>query len=48
MKYADDYGLDKLLADVREFALEEAYFWQPSNLLQERVTTSSLFEDLNN
>lgn len=48
MKYADDYGLDKLLADIREFALEDAYFWQPSNLLQERVTTSGLFEDLNN
>ena len=37
MKYADTVGLDRILADIREFAQEDPLFWQPSPLLVELV-----------
>ncbi|HEY1230147.1 MAG TPA: 3-hydroxyacyl-CoA dehydrogenase NAD-binding domain-containing protein, partial [Ramlibacter sp.] len=47
MKYADSVGLDKVLADIREFAKEDPLFWQPSPLLVELVTQGKNFDSLN-
>jgi 3-hydroxyacyl-CoA dehydrogenase len=47
MKYADMVGLDRILADVREFAQEDPLFWQPSPLLVELVAQGRNFESLN-
>lgn len=47
MKYADTVGLDRILADVREFAQEDPLFWQPSPLLVELVAQGRNFDSLN-
>jgi len=47
MKWADMVGLDKILADIREFAKEDALFWKPSPLLVELVEKGENFESLN-
>ena len=47
MKYADMVGLDKILADIKEFAKEDALFWKPSPLLVELVEKGENFESLN-
>ena len=47
MKYADSIGLDRVLADIREFAKEDALFWKPSPLLVELVEQGRNFESLN-
>ncbi|MEJ5029555.1 3-hydroxyacyl-CoA dehydrogenase NAD-binding domain-containing protein [Comamonas sp. MYb69] len=47
MKWADMVGLDKILADIREFAKEDALFWTPSPLLVELVDKGENFESLN-
>ncbi|MEG0113247.1 MAG: 3-hydroxyacyl-CoA dehydrogenase NAD-binding domain-containing protein [Comamonas sp.] len=47
MKWADMVGLDKVLADIREFAKEDALFWTPSPLLVELVEKGENFESLN-
>ncbi|WP_039017170.1 3-hydroxyacyl-CoA dehydrogenase NAD-binding domain-containing protein [Halocynthiibacter namhaensis] len=47
MKYADMYGLDNLLADLREFEAEDAHFWKPAQLLVDLVANGRSFEDLN-
>ncbi|HET8749090.1 MAG TPA: 3-hydroxyacyl-CoA dehydrogenase NAD-binding domain-containing protein [Ramlibacter sp.] len=47
MKYADTIGLDRVLADLREFAQEDPLFWQPSPLLVELVTQGRNFDSLN-
>ena len=47
MKYADMVGLDKILADIQEFAKEDALFWKPSPLLVELVEKGENFESLN-
>ena len=47
MKYADMVGLDKVLADIREFAKEDPLFWQPSPLLVQLVEEGKNFESLN-
>jgi 3-hydroxyacyl-CoA dehydrogenase len=47
MKYADSVGLDKILADIREFAKEDSLFWQPSPLLVELVGRGADFASLN-
>jgi 3-hydroxyacyl-CoA dehydrogenase len=47
MKYADMVGLDRILADVREFAQEDPLFWQPSPLLVELVAQGRDFDSLN-
>ena len=47
MKYADTLGLDRVLADIREFAQEDPLFWQPSPLLVELVTQDRNFDSLN-
>ncbi|HZN46073.1 MAG TPA: 3-hydroxyacyl-CoA dehydrogenase NAD-binding domain-containing protein, partial [Ramlibacter sp.] len=47
MKYADTVGLDRILADIREFAQEDPQFWQPSPLLVELVAQGRNFDSLN-
>lgn len=47
MKYADTVGLDKVLADIREFAKEDPVFWKPSPLLVELVERGADFASLN-
>ncbi len=47
MKYADLLGLPNVLADIREFALEDPVFWQPSPLLIDLVERGANFDSLN-
>ena len=47
LKWADMQGLDALLADIRCYAEEDAYFWQPAPLLETLVAEGRTFEDLN-
>jgi 3-hydroxyacyl-CoA dehydrogenase len=47
MKYADSVGLATILADIREFAKEDALFWQPSPLLLDLVARGADFASLN-
>ena len=47
MHYADQIGLATVLADIQEFAQEDAHFWQPSALLIELVQQGKKLSDLN-
>ncbi len=47
MHYADEIGLARVLADLREFETEDALFWGPSPLLVERVAQGASFAELN-
>ena len=47
MKWADMQGLDKVLADIQEFAKDDALFWQPAALLQKLVAEGKNFDSLN-
>ena len=47
MNYADSVGLDKVLADIRAYAEEDALFWKPSPLLEELVARGANFASLN-
>ncbi|QHJ00471.1 3-hydroxyacyl-CoA dehydrogenase [Xylophilus rhododendri] len=47
MKYADMVGLPKILADIQEFAKEDALFWKPAPLLQKLVAEGRNFDSLN-
>ncbi|MDU8927536.1 3-hydroxyacyl-CoA dehydrogenase NAD-binding domain-containing protein [Alisedimentitalea sp. MJ-SS2] len=47
MKYADMYGLDNLLTDLREFEKEDPRFWKPAQLLIDMVERGESFDDLN-
>lgn len=47
MKYADTYGLDKLLADIRAFEKEDPLIWKPSPLLVDLVEKGENFDSLN-
>lgn len=47
MKYADTYGLDKVLMDIREFAKQDPLFWQPSPLLVKLAEEGKNFDSLN-
>ena len=44
MKYADDYGLDKILNDLNEFEKEDPIFWKPSQLIIDLVKRGDNFE----
>jgi 3-hydroxyacyl-CoA dehydrogenase len=48
MQHADEVGLDKILADIREFAAEDSHFWTPAPLLVELAEAGKTFGDLNN
>ena len=47
MKYADMVGLDQILADIRGYAEEDDFAWQPAKLLVDLVERGENFESLN-
>lgn len=47
LKYADQYGLPRVLADIREFAEEDPLFWTASPLLVQLVERGENFDSLN-
>ncbi|MCR9125758.1 MAG: 3-hydroxyacyl-CoA dehydrogenase NAD-binding domain-containing protein [Rhodobacteraceae bacterium] len=47
LKWADIQGLDGLLADIRRFAEDDPWFWQPAPLLEQLVAEGRQFDDLN-
>lgn len=47
MKYADMYGLDHMLDDIREFAKEDPRFWAAPKLLIDLVKSGKNFDSLN-
>ena len=48
MKYADTYGLKRMLNDLVEFGKENPSFWRPSPLILDLIKSGKNFEDLNN
>ena len=47
MKYADGYGLSKMLDNIHTYKTEDPVFWKPSPLLVDLVAAGHTFEDLN-
>ncbi|MBE1283873.1 MAG: FAD-dependent oxidoreductase [Rhodobacteraceae bacterium] len=47
LKWADIVGLPDLLADIKRYAEEDDYFWQPAPLLEQLVAEGRTFDDLN-
>ena len=47
MKYADMYGIRKIVEDIEEFSVEAPFFWKPSELLKTMAAQGQTFEDLN-
>jgi 3-hydroxyacyl-CoA dehydrogenase len=47
MKYADMYGLDRLLDDIKSFQAIDPVFWEPSPLLVQLVQSGNNFDSLN-
>ncbi|MFC3614450.1 3-hydroxyacyl-CoA dehydrogenase NAD-binding domain-containing protein [Lutimaribacter marinistellae] len=47
LKWADMQGLPALLDDIRRYAQEDDYFWQPAPLLEKLVAEGRSFDDLN-
>jgi 3-hydroxyacyl-CoA dehydrogenase len=47
LKWADMQGLDNILADIKRYAAEDDFFWQPSALLERLVAAGKNFDDLN-
>ena len=47
LKWADIVGLDGLLSDIKTYAQEDDYFWQPAPLLEKLVAEGRSFDDLN-
>ena len=47
MKFADGVGLDRVLADIQEFAKADPIFWRASPLIVELVEKGRSFESLN-
>ena len=47
MKYADTYGLDRILVDLQEFEKEDPIFWKPSSLIEKLVREGNNFDSLN-
>ncbi len=47
MKWADMQGLDGLLADIKSWAEDDPYFWEPAPLLEQLVAEGRTFDDLN-
>jgi len=48
MKYADMYGLENIVADIKEFSASDEKFWQPAKLLLDLAANGKKFESLNN
>lgn len=47
LKWADLQGLDGILADIRSYAAEDDFFWQPAPLLAQLVAEGKTFDSLN-
>lgn len=47
LKYADQYGLPQVLADIRELAEQDPLFWKASPLLEQLVERGENFDSLN-
>jgi 3-hydroxyacyl-CoA dehydrogenase len=47
MHYADTVGLSSVLADIRSFEKEDAFFWNPSPLLVALAERGETFDSLN-
>ena len=47
LKWADMQGLHELLADIKRYAVEDDFFWQPAPLLEQLVAEGKTFDDLN-
>ena len=47
MKYADMVGLDVILSRIKDYASEDAQFWQPAALLEKLVAEGKNFDSLN-
>jgi 3-hydroxyacyl-CoA dehydrogenase len=47
LKWADLQGLDGLLSDIKSWAEEDPYFWEPAPLLEKLVAEGRTFDDLN-
>lgn len=47
LKWADIQGLSGLLDDIKSYAKEDDYFWQPAPLLEQLVAEGRTFDDLN-
>ena len=47
LKWADIQGLGGILEDIRGYAQEDDFFWQPAPLLEKLVAEDRTFDDLN-
>ena len=47
MKWADIQGLPSVLADIKRYAEEDAWFWKPAPLLEKLAAEGRTFDDLN-
>ncbi len=47
LKWADLQGLSHVLDDIYKWSGEDAYYWQPAPLLEQLVSESRCFDDLN-
>ena len=47
LKYADMYGLEKIIKDIKEFEKEDPIFWKISPLLEQLVKENKTFDSLN-
>lgn len=47
LKWADLQGLDTVLTDIKAYAQDDAWFWQPAPLLEKLVAEGRTFDDLN-
>lgn len=47
LKWADIQGLPELLDDIKRYAREDDFFWQPAPLLEKLVAQGRTFDDLN-
>ncbi len=47
LKWADIVGLEGLLSDIKQYAADDPYFWEPAPLLEDLVAEGRTFDDLN-
>ena len=47
MRYADVYGVENILNDLKEFEKEDPYFWKPAELIVKLVADGKNFNSLN-
>ena len=47
LKWADIVGLDDLLSDIKRYAEDDPYFWNPAPLLEKLVAEGRTFDDQN-